>query len=557
MKKKALSLAVIGLLASSCASVEEVKGIKEINSVPVKKKDYFGVGKINPFTPPELELKKKQIKVQVVETPLPVVMAGVCSQAKINCDAKTWAKVNIPLTVNYKGNLYDFIKLLEKNYSLKFSYDGKVLKLYDYDQFEVEKKEREYLKSTLKDYLPKVSVSFVNAPLKEVLNTLTLMTGWTIDVDSTIDLSKVEKTFTFTGKDVPLTSVLDAIADVYDLSYDVNPEDKRIVFSAYVTRVYRIPLLPKKLDYTYTVSTKNGNDQAKKSVTITETFWKTIEKTLKNYLSKDGKYYISPESGVISVTDRPSVVARIDRVMENTIKNALSQVSFRVAVYEVTFNRNVATGINWDAIFRNAKVSFTSTGTTAYVLNWSGTGSIAGNPFAYLVKLLEQYGKVKTLYDNYVKTKSGEGITIYPTYDYRYVSKVTVNYLNNGQISAEPEFDTLTLGMQISLIPKRINEEEVSFDVTVANTSLVSEETYTFGDNTFTNPKLISNNRVSFSSILKRGQLEVLTGWKGYKVESDNQGVPYVSEIPGVGLLAKSKNRKVTISEFVVAIYVY
>jgi len=558
MRKTVLGILSLWLV-SSCASVEEVKNVREISKIPVEKKDYFKVGKINPFTPPVLSLKKKKVEVEVVETPLPALMEGVCRQAKVNCDSKSWENIPLPLTLSYKGSLYSFLKLLEERYSLKFSYDGRVLKLYDYDPFEVEKRVNEFYSSLYERELPKITVSFVKTPLEEVLATLTLSSGWTVATDATVDPSKVKKRFTFSGKGVSLKTVLDALAENYGFTYRVEPDEKRITFTSLITKVYRIPVLPKSLSYSYTVSVKSSDGQSnvKKKVSVDEAFWKNLTASIKTCLSPYGKLFVSPETGTVSITDSPVVIKRIDRIMENAVREALSQVSFRVAVYEITFNRGIQTGIDWGAIFKGAKVQFSASGGTGYVLNWSGTGSLFGNPFDYLVKALENYGKVRTLYDNYVKTKSGEQVSIYPTYDYRYVSKITVNYLDNGQISTEPEFDSMTLGMQISLIPKRINSEEVSFDITVANTSLVSEETYTFGGNTFTNPKLVSNNKVSFSSVLKRGQLEVLTGWRGYKIESQNSGVPFISEIPGAGLVAKGKNRKATITEFVVAIYIY
>jgi len=558
MRKAVIPLAFC-LLGSSCASVQEVKSVREISKIPVDKKNYFGIGKVNPFTPPELLLKDKQVVVQVVDTPLPVVMKGICQKTKINCDEKSWEGVAVPVTVNFKGNLYNFLKLLQEKYSLKFSYAGKVLRLYDYDQFSVEKEEDEFYSELLKESLPKVSVSFNGESLSRVLSVLTMVSGWEITTDDTINPEKVDKEFTFSAKNVSLKTVLDAVKNTYGYTYRINPEEKQVIFSAMVTKVYRIPLLAKttKVSYTVAVKSSDGDSKVSKEVTVVESFWNTLRRDLKRYISKDGKLFISPETGIVSVTDRPSVIRRIDRVMENAVREALSQVSFRVAIYEVTLNRDVATGIDWSSIFKGAKVHFSASGATSYVLNWSGTGSLAGNPFSYLVKALENYGKVRVLYDNYVKTKSGEQVSIYPTTDYRYVSKVTVNYLDNGQIAAEPEFDSMTLGLQVSLIPKRINDEEVSFDVTVANTSLVSEETYTFGGNTFTNPKLVSNNKVSFSSILRRGQLEVLTGWKGYRIEDNDSGIPYVAEIPGVGLAFKGKSHKAKIVEFVVAIYVY
>ena len=560
MKKGLLVLTgVTGLLLNGCASVEEVKNVKEISSVPVNKKDYFKIGKVNPFTPPILSLKKKQVSVKAVNVPLPVIMEGVCSQAKINCDKTSWEDLTVPVTVNYRGDLYGFLNLLEKEYSLKFSYDGKTLRLYDYDQFKVEKAQNEFYSKLYGIILPKVSVSFKDAPVKNVFDVLTLSSGWTVTADSTIDLSKVDETFTFNGREVPLKDVLDAISTKYGWVYRIKPENREIVFSATVTKVYRIPVLPEKQDYTYTVGVKSsdGNSKVTKKVKVSEDFWKNLEKSLKSYLSRNGKLFISPETGVVSVTDSPKVIAQIDRVMENTIRSALSQVSFRVAVYEVTLTRNISTGINWSTIFSGAKVTLNANGATSYVLNWGGTGSIADNPFTYLVKALENYGKVKVLYDNYVKTESGKQVSIYPTYDYRYVSKVTVNYLDNGQISTEPEFDSMTLGLQVSIVPKRINPEEVAFDFVVANTSLVKEETYNFSGSSFTNPKLVANNKISFSSILRRGQLEVLTGWRGYKVEDESTGIPLVSEIPGVGLAFKGKNRKAEITEFVIAVYVY
>jgi len=558
MRKKAFIL-MTPLILFSCASVEEYKSVKTISSVPVKKKDYFAVGKVNPFTEPMLKLKEKQVEVEVVETPLPVVMEGVCRQAGINCDSKSWEKIPLPLTLKYKGNLYDFLKEIEKKYSLKFSYDGKVLKLYDYDQFEVEEAVKDFYSEIYKQELPKVTATFVESNLGDVFKILSLSSGWSILADSSFNPSREEKLFTYSAKEKSLKEVLDAVADAYGLSYKVFPSEKKVVFSRFITKVYRIPILPKNTKYSYTVSVKSadGKSNVKKKVKVEEEFWKTVESQIKNLISKDGKFFISPESGVVSITDRPQVVKRIDRVMRNTIKEALSEVSFRVAVYEVVLNRNISTGINWGTILHGAKVRVNASGGTSYVLNWVGNGSLFGNPFEYLVKALENYGKVRVLYDNYVKTKSGEQVSIYPTYDYRYISKLTVNYLDNGQISVEPEFDSMTLGMQISLVPKRINEEETAFDVVVTNASLVSEEQYTFGDSSFTNPKLVSNNKVSFSSILKRGQLEVLTGWKGYRIEDNNTGVPLISEIPGVGLAFKGKNRKASISEFVVAIYVY
>jgi len=113
------------------------------------------------------------------------------------------------------------------------------------------------------------------------------------------------------------------------------------------------------------------------------------------------------------------------------------------------------------------------------------------------------------------------------------------------------------LGIQLYITPLKRNDREVEYEIALTNRYLKSLREYTFDGTTYVEPERIGKTQVSLDTVIPKGTLEVITGIKQYRYEEDENGIPFLMDIPIGGELVKNRHRTARLSEYIVAIYTY
>ena len=559
MRKLLAAATVVLVGASSCASQPQIK------EPDLTKPPKFSVGNVSLPKDPLEKLKKVKVKADLHAVPLSVAIRTICKSTGIACDLTDFNS-SLPITViGFNGNLYDLLRTISFKTGYIFRYDNNVLTVVPTEVSR--EKEKEYYQKKLKVNAPKVSLELRGVPLFSVLNLISEQTGYTVIPDRLVDLQK--KVFVAV-KNAPLDRALEVILSPLGYSYRIDGEHKKVYVSALETRVFKIPYFPQTVKFTFTAgetgsegSSSEGSSgggstgTASKEVSIETDFWKELEDNLKNIVSKDGRYLINKTARVVVITDYPDNVRRVSEAISNLIKSVSQKVQFRVAIYELNYSKEYSTGVDWSAVFGSQSLKVQQIGDQSiYYLNWSGYFKMGkSNPFNYLVSILQKYGKVKTVYDNYVRTISGDTVAVVPAETYRYLEKIEVqSQADTGLVTHTPIFGELALGTQVYITPIKLSDRETEFQINITNRYLKSVAQYTFDGTTYTEPERIGKTQISLTTVIPKGQLEVITGIKQYRVEGNRAGIPAAMDIPVAGELFQKKDKDIRLTEYVIAI---
>jgi|GEM_PF-3945105 len=559
------------LAAATVSSCGGVSGISKVKEPKIKPEPTYSLGQVTLPKDSLEELRSVRVKADFNGVPVSVALKAICRSKHLACNL-TGFNSRLPITIeNFNGSLYDLLKIIEKTTKFQFSYDKGVLTVVNANSNEfAAEMERKLARERLKVSGPKITLNVQGVPLFTVFNEINAATGYTVVPDRDVDLT--QKVYVAV-KDLPLDKALKVILSPLGYSFEIDPRSKEIKVSALVTRVFRIPYFPKEVKFSFsagetssvegttstsTTSTAPGSSNEKR-ITISTNFWNELETNIKNVISKRGTFFINKTARIVTVTDTPENISKVERVINSLIKAVTQQVQFRVAIYELTYSDEFQSGVDWSAVFGSQNLRITNAPTSGYVFDLSGYFKAGkSNPFSYLVRLLSRYGKVKTVYDNYVRTLSGETVAIVPGETYRFLESIeTHSQADTKLVTQTPVFKELSLGIQLYITPMKRNDEFTEYELNITNRFIKSFKTYTFSDNTYTVPELIGRTDISLTTVIPKDHFEVITGIKQYKLSSSQTGVPGLMDIPVAGELFKGRHRTATLTEYIVAIYSY
>lgn len=250
------------------------------------------------------------------------------------------------------------------------------------------------------DFLPPIFSNQIQVDkqfygINSVATTINELTGIPTMVDKADDSGNSDECgdARITQQSGNLIDLLNSISARCDLAWSYH--DGKIVLSDTETRTWSIKNIPGDIQVQNQINNNAGiqsqgssggstgsggggatgatsQAQSNQSTTQNITFnlqnniWNNISDSIKAILSKAGRMTISPSTSSVMVTDRPSVLLKIDNYIKNQNSIMKRQVQIDVQVLNVDVNAADNYGINWNA-----------------VLNWSGGNfTINGQPVA-------------------------------------------------------------------------------------------------------------------------------------------------------------------------------
>ena len=285
-------------------------------------------------------------------------------------------------------------------------------------------------------------------------------------------------------------------------------------------------------------------------------------------------------AGLIIVTASRKSHDAIEKYLVKVKRKIKSQVLIEYRIFEISLNREYATGIDWNKV----RLGQIATGMATIA---SGIENEYGNIFTLtfnksidaVAKAFEKFGSIRTLANpritasnnqpafmtlskNYVyfKTKStytpaafnGEGIVITPAYR-----------------NIESEAKTMPIGIIMYVLPSINEKNEImlsikptisKLDSTVQDpaVTILLDESDKDKSKMATNSSIPVANVQEFDTILKlsNGQSAVIGGFTERNSKTTSTGIPYLKNIPIFGFLFKKKEEITEMKEMVMIIRV-
>jgi general secretion pathway protein D len=307
--------------------------------------------------------------------------------------------------------------------------------------------------------------------------------------------------------------------------------------------------------------------------------WRSLTDGLRSVVKGEDSYTINRQAGVITVFGTEKTHKQVQKYIDNVKKYATSQVLIEVKLIEVELRDEFQSGIDFSALKQNGydiQSDFTngigtlSTGSFVNPLVIS-TSKGTANKLTAAVNLLESFGTVKTISSPRLNVVNNQHATLSFAQNYVYfqvspqlqnqlvtnaavvtpqqpiivnttAKTVPVGIILALQASIDPDKDEITMSVHPSL--SRI----VSFKDDPAGAFLVNY--IKSGNSNITNDllKQMTNQipiveKKELDSVLKirSGDIMVIGGFTEEKKENQENGVPFIKNIPFIGGLFKSK----------------
>jgi type II secretory pathway component GspD/PulD (secretin) len=271
-------------------------------------------------------------------------------------------------------------------------------------------------------------------------------------------------------------------------------------------------------------------------------------------LSPDGKVLVSQSTTTVTVRDRPTNMALIERYIRNLNKNLSRQVLVKIQVYEVTLNSAFNFGINWQVIKRgflgtnftlnadygtpvsitplSSTSAFSRSGYTVPVEGANGglpsLGALQADPnhitgVNLLVSALEQQGRVSVVSEPRVVCLNNQVSVINIVDKQGYAASVSSTALAGGSgsggssVTSSITPGTIVTGLILYILPK-IMGDKVYLQVNADLSSLIQIVPFTSGTGG-SSPASIqvphtSEKEFNQRSVIGSGDTMILSGYK-------------------------------------------
>jgi len=282
----------------------------------------------------------------------------------------------------------------------------------------------------------------------------------------------------------------------------------------------------------------------------------------------------NPENGIIAVRATSRQHEKIQEFIDQVMSSAKRQVLIEATIIEVQLSDQYQQGINWTSLRSFATTSQSAVGTlptnvsigatpAIFTLNYTNPASMLGNMTA-TIQLLESFGKVKVLSSPKISVLNNQTALIKVVDNRVYFTiKVTPGTPATSTSAAtaptyESNLSTVPIGFVMSVTPQISSGEEITLNVRPTISRIIDQKQDP-------NPALVINGSQvqslipviqvrEMESILKvaSGQVAVMGGLMEDRIDNKKDGLPVVSQLPGVGNLFGYRNDTSTKTELVI-----
>ena len=363
-----------------------------------------------------------------------------------------------------------------------------------------------------------------------------------------------------------LVDFLDHVANRTGLSWRYEAGENRIVFFRYESKTFSVYVMPGALEMKATLTNANTSASAsggasggsssgntnqsssgqETSLTTSVKVWDDTIKSIEKMLSRYGRVYGNEALGTIAVTDTPMILSNVSRYIDATNQAMSRQVSFDVAIYDVTLDKANQAGINWNVVWSEAQkfaVGYGATSPAAAALS-NGTGLVLGNTTTNLgsfsgssavIQALETQGNVSLRAKTQAVTINNTPVPIKVADETTYLASSGSGSTNTGTTQAGGVLTTslqpgkVVTGLTMTLLPRVFDANQMMLQMSLDLSTLKGIATITSGTQSIQAPKVGSKSFIQRVA-LKNDQTLIMSGFDQVK---DSSGSDSSLDIPG------------------------
>jgi len=406
------------------------------------------------------------------------------------------------------------------------------------------------------------SFSGKEIPLEDVLDALSEQADFNVIWDKEVN-RRTQVSVSF--EDLTLNEALDAIFAPTDYLYSTNSPTLNVKLLD--TRVFELGYVPTKVrsqmqvggDVLGSIPNVGGMSGQFQIIGMTDEeavdLWTQVQEGLDKIISSEGKYFTNRLAGMVTVTDRKKNLRMAEEFIENLRSTLARQVLIEAEVLEVTLDRAQSWGVDWSVVHSfiadNKKIDLTATQTLG--LPGSVVEFTASRHDANLVlDVLGRYGEVNVLSKPRLNVMNGQTamINVGRVISYWELTGLSAG-AEVGQPIVFPEQKTVLLGLTMGVTPYISSDDYVTLQVTpiVSDASTWSE--FQFENQTLEAPN-IDIRETSTQVRIKNGETIVIGGLITSKRTDTEHKVPLLGDLPLLGYFFKRKETTEQRAELVI-----
>jgi MSHA type pilus biogenesis protein MshL len=317
--------------------------------------------------------------------------------------------------------------------------------------------------------------------------------------------------------------------------------------------------------------------------------------------SKTGAYFtIDKPVGIITVTATRDLLERVDNYLTSLQKQMYRQINIEAKIIEVQLNDSSSTGIDWSKVLSAANplaftgnIGFGNNGTvfptssipTLTTLNTANTPALtsvnnntvitgatnntskfissftmSAASFNVLLSALKDVGDTKVLSNPKISVMNGQPAFISVGRNTAYISKVTSTQTTgstNNTVTFTVDTSTVLSGVGMALTANVMDNNEVVMNLVPVVSRLLNGVVQTVQIGTAANGAqvglpVVDVREMSTTVRVKNGEMLVIGGLINNTDQNDNNGIPYLSDIPLVKYLFSNSSKAVNKQELII-----
>jgi len=275
---------------------------------------------------------------------------------------------------------------------------------------------------------------------------------------------------------------------------------------------------------------------------------------------------VNPETGIVSIRATARQHEKIQEFLDNVMASARRQVLIEATIAEVQLSSNYQQGVNWAAlalgragftIKQGAAGNLTAPGSSFMELTYTNTNSQLGN-ISGTVKLLESFGTVRVLSSPKLSVLNNQTavLKVVDNSVYFTVKADTTTNQTTSTTTYTTTLQSVPVGFVMNVTPQIGEQDSVLLNIRPSISRII-------GTVTDPNPSLKSAGVTSTIPVIRtremesviridNGNIAVMGGLMEDVQNDQDDGVPGLNKLPGIGNLFQQKNDNRTKTELII-----
>ncbi|KAA1254712.1 hypothetical protein F0M16_10625 [Vibrio cholerae] len=336
-----------------------------------------------------------------------------------------------------------------------------------------------------------------------------------------VNLRLLEEKFSFKFRGT-IEEVLDRVTQKLDVNW--KWENGKVEIYKLEVKHYIFDGANASVEFQSSITTKSSSEDSSSGHNTTYTtnykpMYDEISTTLSKMMTTNGKFHINTNTGMITVTDVPSVHREVEKYIEQINVMASKRVLIKTQVIDIVSDDNGDYGMDLNAIYSgSSRFNFkfnpldpSATGGNFEIGLIDGTS--AWNGSKALVSALNTMSK--NIYENSstVTTQNGQPVPVQIIDRKNFVEKVTSETDEDGVKSYEITTNKVMPGFSMTALPKLTSKGTVAMQLAIDLKKLNALNDFTAGDISATLPDETQKSFMQNVNI-KNGQTLMLSGFE-------------------------------------------